>query len=104
MERELVEQGHMLGSRIYHTGNVLYGAAGINRVEINSLEDARQALRRIKVEGGPASWSGKNYNQPARRTRQRFLLAAKEVGFMIVPEGGKPKPTQTNVVIHEGTH
>lgn len=102
VEREMVESGYMLGSRvsyvllyrtwlivfqIYHTGNVLYGADGANRVEINRLEDARQALRRIKKEGGPASFSGKNYNQPVRSARQRFLLAAKEVDFQIVPEG-----------------
>jgi len=78
----------MLGSRIYHTGNVLYGADGSNRVEINSLEDARQALRRIKAEGGPSSFSAKNYNQPVRSARHRFLIAAKELGMMIVPEGG----------------
>ena len=76
--------------QIYHTGNVLYGADGPNRVEINRLEDARQALRRIKKEGGPASFSGKNYNQPVRSARHRFLLAAKEVNFQIVPEGSVP--------------
>jgi len=88
IERQMVESGLMVGPRIYHTGNVLYGADGSNRIEINKLEDARQALRRIKAEGGPVSFSGKNYNQPTRSARHRFLLAAKELGMMIVPEGG----------------
>lgn len=51
------------------------------------MEDAFSALIRIKAEGGPSSWSYKNYNLPSRAMRQRLLLAARKLGMLCVPEG-----------------
>ena len=57
----------MVGPRIFQVGNVVYGAAypAIHQ-DVTTLEEARSALIRIKAEGGPASFSYKNYNLPAR--------------------------------------
>ncbi|KIJ44168.1 hypothetical protein M422DRAFT_67773 [Sphaerobolus stellatus SS14] len=88
-ERYLVESGKMIGPRIYHTGNVIYGAglAEIHQDVVN-LEEAKSALVRIRVEGGPSSFSYKNYNLPSRASRQRLLLAARNQSMFSVPEGG----------------
>lgn len=57
----------MVGPRIFHTGDVVYGAGeGGLHEEIVDMDEARAALTRIKVEGGPASFSYKNYNLPSR--------------------------------------
>ena len=57
----------MIGPRIYHTGNVIYGAGnpGIFQGIVDTAE-AHSALLRIKAEGGRASFSYKNYNQYSR--------------------------------------
>ena len=66
-ERFRIERGQMVGPRSYHTGDIIYGAgaAGIHQ-DIVDMDEARSALIRIKVEGGPSSYSYKNYNQPSR--------------------------------------
>jgi len=67
VERGRVENGGMIGPRIFHTGNVIYGAeAPKYHNDVADMADARSALIRIKVEGGPASFSYKNYNQYSR--------------------------------------
>ena len=78
----------MVGPRIYHTGDVIYGAgaAGLHQ-DITTMEEAYAALIRIKAEGGPASFSYKNYNLPSRASRQRMLLAARNLSMLCVPEG-----------------
>ncbi|KAI0345072.1 hypothetical protein BDW22DRAFT_1370795 [Trametopsis cervina] len=88
-ERFRVERGHAVGPRIFHTGDVIYGA-GIESVhqDITTLQEAYSALIRIKAEGGPASFSYKNYNLPSRASRQRLLLAARNLSMLCVPEGG----------------
>ena len=62
-----MERGQMVGPRIYHTGDIIYGAGapGIHQ-DIVSMDEAKSALIRIKVEGGPSSYSYKNYNLPSR--------------------------------------
>lgn len=87
-ERTLVESAKTVGPRIFHTGDIIYGAGepGIHQ-DIVDMDEAYNALVRIKAEGGPASFSYKNYNQPVRATRQRLLSAAKELGMVCVPEG-----------------
>lgn len=57
----------MVGPRIFHTGDVIYGAGapGIHN-DVADMEDANSALTRIRVEGGYASFSYKNYNQYSR--------------------------------------
>ncbi|KAJ3857343.1 hypothetical protein EV368DRAFT_77833 [Lentinula lateritia] len=89
VERSRLESGQFVGPRIFHTGDVIYGAGapGIH-ADVVDMNDARSTLIRIKAEGGPISTSYKNYNLPIRATRQRLLLAARDLGMLCVPEGG----------------
>jgi imidazolonepropionase-like amidohydrolase/Tol biopolymer transport system component len=82
---EMVRAGVMRGPRIYSTGRILYGAEGDFKAVINSLEDARSAIRRTQAYG---AISVKSYNQPRRDQRQQVLQAARELGVLVVPEGG----------------
>ncbi|KIP10290.1 hypothetical protein PHLGIDRAFT_115580 [Phlebiopsis gigantea 11061_1 CR5-6] len=90
-ERFRVERGQEIGPRIFQVGAVIYGAGayGIHQ-DIATMEEAYAALIRIKAEGGPASYSYKNYNLPSRASRQRLLLAARtdNLSMLCVPEGG----------------
>lgn len=62
-----MERGQIVGSRIFQTGVVIYGAGEpALHQDIVDLEEAKSALLRIKVEGGPSSFSYKNYNLPSR--------------------------------------
>ncbi|MFV8755856.1 amidohydrolase family protein [Nannocystaceae bacterium ST9] len=82
---ELVAAGLTVGPRIFSTGTILYGAEGSFRAEVQSLDDARMHLARMKAIG---AISVKSYNQPRRDQRQKVLQAARELGMMVVPEGG----------------
>ncbi len=82
---ELQATGAILGPRIFSTGTILYGADGNFRAEIDSLEDARSHIRRTAAFG---AFSVKSYNQPRRDQRQQVLVAARELGVMVMPEGG----------------
>ncbi len=82
---ELAQAGLILAPRTYSTGTILYGAAGSFKAEVDSLEDARAHIRRLKQVG---AISVKSYNQPRREQRQQVLEAARELGLMVVPEGG----------------
>ena len=84
-QSEMVKAGKMIGPRIYSTGTILYGAEGDFKAVINSLDDARSALRRTKAYG---AFSVKSYNQPRRDQRQQVIQAARELGIMVYPEGG----------------
>jgi imidazolonepropionase-like amidohydrolase/Tol biopolymer transport system component len=82
---EMARAGIVRAPRIFSTGTILYGAAGEYKAEIDSLDDARGHLRRMKAAG---AISVKSYNQPRRDQRQQVLAAAREIGIMVVPEGG----------------
>ncbi|MBX7153098.1 amidohydrolase family protein [bacterium] len=84
-QSEMVKAGTMVGPRIFSTGIILYGADGDFKAVINSLDDARSAVRRTKAFG---AFSVKSYNQPRREQRQQIIRAAKELEMMVVPEGG----------------
>ena len=84
-QAEMVRSGRMVGPRIYSTGTILYGADGDFKTVINSLDDARSALRRMKAVG---AFSIKSYNQPRRDQRQQIIQAARELQMEVVPEGG----------------
>ncbi|GJM63107.1 amidohydrolase family protein [Persicobacter diffluens] len=84
-QSEMLRAGEMTGPRVYSTGNILYGADGDFKAKINSLDDARFAIRRSKAWG---AISVKSYNQPRREQRQQVLKAAAEEEIMVVPEGG----------------
>ena len=84
-QSEMVKAGEMVGPRIFSTGTILYGADGDFKAVINSLDDARSAIRRTKAYG---AFSVKSYNQPRREQRQQIIQAAREQEVMVVPEGG----------------
>jgi len=82
---ELIRSGEMVGPRLFSTGIILYGADGDFKAVINSLDDARSAVRRTKAFG---AFSLKSYNQPRRDQRQQVIQAAREYEMLVVPEGG----------------
>jgi Tol biopolymer transport system component/imidazolonepropionase-like amidohydrolase len=82
---EMARAGLITGPRIYSTGTILYGAKAPFRAIIDSLEDARMHLRRMKAVG---AISVKSYNQPRRDQRQQVIAAARELEMLVVPEGG----------------
>ena len=84
-QSELIRAGYMTGPRVFSTGTVLYGADGNFKAVINSIEDARSALRRTRAFG---AFSVKSYNQPRREQRQMVIQAARELNMEVVPEGG----------------
>jgi imidazolonepropionase-like amidohydrolase/Tol biopolymer transport system component len=82
---ELVKAGSVVGPRVFSTGTILYGADGDFKAVVNSLDDARSALRRTRAYG---AFSVKSYNQPRREQRQMIVQAARELKMEVVPEGG----------------
>jgi imidazolonepropionase-like amidohydrolase/Tol biopolymer transport system component len=93
-QADMVKTGTLVGPRVYSTGTILYGADGDFKTVVNSLEDARSALRRMKAVG---AFSVKSYNQPRRDQRQQILQAARELQMEVVPEGG-------STFVHNLTH
>jgi len=84
-QSELVKTGDMVGPRIFSTGTILYGADGDFKAVVNSLDDARAHLKRMKANG---AFSVKSYNQPRREQHQQINQAARELGMLVVEEGG----------------
>ncbi len=84
-QSEMIKAGEMVGPRVFSTGTILYGADGDFKAVINSLDDAKSAIRRTKAFG---AFSVKSYNQPRREQNQQVIQAARELGVMVVPEGG----------------
>lgn len=84
-QSEMVKAGLMVGPRVFSTGTIIYGADGDFKAVINSIDDARSALRRTKAYG---AFSIKSYNQPRREQNQMIIQAARELQLEVVPEGG----------------
>jgi imidazolonepropionase-like amidohydrolase/Tol biopolymer transport system component len=82
---EMQRTGQILAPRIFSTGDIVYGAKSTYFAEINSLDDAREHVRRLKAQGAN---SVKNYNQPRREQRQQVTIASREAGMLVVSEGG----------------
>ena len=82
---ELVEAGRMTGPRVFSTGQILYGARGNFRSDVQSLDDARRHVRRM---GALGAVSIKSYQHPRREQRQWLVQACREEGLLDVPEGG----------------
>ena len=83
---EMQRAGTRVAPRTYSTGTILYGAEALGyKAIINNYDDALYHLRRLKQTG---AISVKSYNQPGRDQRQMILAAARELGMMVVPEGG----------------
>lgn len=81
---EMQRMSRILAPRIFSTGDVVYGARSTSFALIDSLEDAREHVRRLKAQG---AMSVKNYNQPRREQRQQVTVAAREENMLVVPEG-----------------
>jgi Tol biopolymer transport system component/imidazolonepropionase-like amidohydrolase len=84
-QAELVKAGDLVGPRVFSTGTILYGADGDFKAVVNSLDDARAHLKRMKANG---AFSVKSYNQPRREQHQQINQAARELGMLVVEEGG----------------
>jgi imidazolonepropionase-like amidohydrolase/Tol biopolymer transport system component len=82
---EMAKAGQIVAPRIFSTGTILYGAKAPYRADVDSLDDALSHLRRMKAVG---AFSVKSYNQPRRDQRQQFVEGARQLGMMVVPEGG----------------
>jgi Tol biopolymer transport system component len=79
--QEMVEAGEILGPRIYSTGRAMFPWA----VRINSLDEARDHVKRYKENGADYL---KEYMQLRRIQRQWLVIAAMENGINITAEGG----------------
>ncbi|SJL04872.1 uncharacterized protein ARMOST_08243 [Armillaria ostoyae] len=81
-----VKRGHFVGPRIFQVGDVIYGMGdpGYHQ-DIVDMDEARSALIRIKVEGGPISTRLMFITSSA--SQQRLLLAARNLSMLCVPEG-----------------
>jgi imidazolonepropionase-like amidohydrolase/Tol biopolymer transport system component len=95
-QSEMLKAGRIVGPRVYSTGTILYGADGDFKTVINSLDDARSNLRRLKDVG---AFSVKSYNQPRREQRQQIIEAARELQMEVVPEGGSTFFTNMNMIL-----
>ncbi len=83
---EMQRAGRILTPRIFSTGRILYGAQVPGATAtVDSLDDARFHVQRMKDVG---AISVKSYQQPRRDQRQQILAAARELGIMVLPEGG----------------
>ncbi len=75
-----------LAPRTFSTGTILYGAHSPGATaEIDGIDDARFHVQRLKDAG---AISVKSYQQPRRDQRQQIVAAGRELGVMVVPEGG----------------
>ncbi len=83
---EMQRSGRILAPRIYSTGTILYGAKvpGLS-VKVDTLDDARFHIQRMKDVG---AISVKSYQLLRRDQRQMIVAAGRELGVMVVPEGG----------------
>ncbi len=94
---EQVEAGVMVGPRIYSSGDVLYGGqkAAIF-AEVNSLEDAKHQVRRMKAYGARMI---KVYQQPRRSQRIYFAEACRDEHMLLTAEGGGELQTDMTMVL-----
>ena len=94
---ELQRAGLLLAPRIYSTGSILYGAQNPSvKARIESYNDALFHVRRLKEMG---AISVKSYQQPRRDQRQQVIAAGRELGIMVVPEGGAKFQHNLNEIV-----
>lgn len=94
---EMVRAGKTVGPRIYSTGRILYaGNFPGYKTNITNYEEAKFHVQRLKDSG---AISVKSYNHPRRETRQQVIAAAREMGMMVVPEGGAKFQHNMNMVV-----
>jgi imidazolonepropionase-like amidohydrolase/Tol biopolymer transport system component len=97
---EYQRTGKILAPRIFSTGEVIYGARSENFASVDTIEDARKHVQRLKAQG---AISVKNYNQPRREQRQMVVAAAREAGLMVVAEGGSLYHMDANIIADGNT-
>ena len=96
-QAELVEAGLMLGPRVLSSGMVLYGGQQMAfYAEVESQEDARRQVRRMKAYGARMI---KVYQQPRRDQRLWFAQACREEGMLLTVEGAGELHTDLSTVI-----
>ncbi|HKH43255.1 MAG TPA: amidohydrolase family protein [Thermoanaerobaculia bacterium] len=93
---EMARAGLLRSPRVFSTGTILYGATTASTATIDNLEDARTHLRRMQAAG---AISVKSYNQPRREQRQQIIAAARELGMLVVPEGGSIFDTNMTMIV-----
>ena len=97
---EYQRAGVTLGPRIFSTGEIIYGAKSTGFDPIESLEDAKAVVARLKAQG---AISVKNYNQPRRAQRQMVIEAARDAGMLVVAEGGSLYNLDMNLIADGST-
>jgi imidazolonepropionase-like amidohydrolase len=95
-QSEMVEAGVTRGPRTWSTGYILYGADGPGKATVNSLDDAKNHLKRMKHLG---AFSVKSYMQPRREQRQWIIDAARAESMLVVPEGGGNLESNLSMVV-----
>ncbi len=93
---ETARAGDILAPRLFSTGTILYGAEGGAKAITTSFEEALTHLRRMQAVG---AFSVKSYNQPRRDARQQILEAARQLGMLVVPEGGSTFAVNTTMFL-----
>jgi imidazolonepropionase-like amidohydrolase len=82
---EMQRSGQILASRIFSTGEIVYGARAPGTLnDIKSYDDALAHIQRLKAQGATGI---KNYNQPRRNQRQQVVAAAIAENIQVVAEG-----------------
>ncbi len=96
-QADLVEAGRMLGPRVASSGMVLYGGQQVSfYAEVDSLDDARRQVRRMKAYGARMI---KVYQQPRRDQRLWFAQACREEGMLLTVEGAGELNTDLTTVV-----
>ena len=96
-QAELVDAGRMLGPRVLSSGMVLYGGQQTPMyAEVESLDDARRQVRRMKAYGARMI---KVYQQPRRDQRLWFAHACREEGMLLTVEGAGELQTDMTTVV-----
>ena len=93
---ETARAGRLIAPRLFSTGTILYGAEGNIKAITTSFEDALTHLRRMQAVG---AFSVKSYNQPRRDARQQIIEAARQLGMLVVPEGGSTFAVNTTMFL-----
>jgi imidazolonepropionase-like amidohydrolase len=94
---EMVEAGVMTGPRVYSSGDVLYGGQQAPMfAEVNSLDDARRQVKRMKAYGARMI---KVYQQPRRDQRIWFAEACRELKMLLTAEGAGELATDMTMAI-----
>ncbi|MBK6485379.1 MAG: PD40 domain-containing protein [Gemmatimonadetes bacterium] len=81
---EAVEAGRQVGPRMYSAGTSLSSGTATRRGSVETLEDARHEVARLKSYGARAI---KEYQQRRRDQRQKVVIATREAGLMSTCEG-----------------